>query len=161
MLVQAKEAEKFCFWVWDFMNIFSHTSTLTPSKHTEHFSQTKQSVSTAEKKQLSDTTASFLQGDWWWSSIRWLQKLHHNFLLTAAHQTGLTCAVSRMAFSNSRYASHRAVPFVTCSPTAVNALSNIERTFSIPPSWPMPPIEYWAYSSQISGPKQSCERWVN
>lgn len=52
----------------------------------------------------------------------------------AAPHCSLTCAVSRMAFSNSRYASHSAVPFVTCSPTAVNARSNIERTFSIPPS---------------------------
>lgn len=64
-----------------------------------------------------------------------------------------TCNVEKMAFSNSLYASQTICPLVTWSPTAVMALSKMDRTLSIPPGKPMPPIEYWAYSSQISGPE--------
>lgn len=63
-----------------------------------------------------------------------------------------TCTLDRMAFSNSLYASHTGSPLVTWSPTAVTALSKMDRTMSIPPGDPMPPIEYRAYASQISGP---------
>lgn len=58
-----------------------------------------------------------------------------------------------MAFSNSLYASQTICPLVTWSPTAVMALSKMDLALSIPPGKPMPPIEYWAYSSQISGPE--------
>lgn len=135
------------------MILFKHKSNTVSTKYTECFSQAKGSVSTAEKKQLCDITSQkrLMRGQRKTTSETTPQLVSYK----SSQETGLTCAVSSMAFSNSRYASHKAVPFVTCSPTAVNALSNIERTFSIPPSWPMPPIEYWAYSNQISGPKQS------
>lgn len=61
-----------------------------------------------------------------------------------------------MAISNSRKASHSAAPLVMCKPTAVRALSKMPRTRSMPPAAPMPPIEYCAYSNQISGPV--CEK---
>lgn len=57
-----------------------------------------------------------------------------------------------MAISNSRKASQSAAPLVMCKPTAVRALSKVVRTRAMPPAAPMPPIEYCAYSNQISGP---------
>lgn len=65
----------------------------------------------------------------------------------------LTRAASTMALSNSRYASQTASPLVMCNPTDERALSKTERTFSRPPFWPIPPTEYWPYSSQMLGPK--------
>lgn len=70
----------------------------------------------------------------------------------------LTRAASAMALSNSRYASQMASPLVMCNPTDERALSNTERTFSRPPFWPIPPTEYWPYSSQMLGPKN--ERYI-
>lgn len=46
-----------------------------------------------------------------------------------------------------------ASPLVICRPTDDSALSNTERTFSRPPFWPIPPTEYWPYSSQMLGPE--------
>lgn len=89
----------------------------------------------------------------WWKGRQYEPRLHQIFVQMSPMKTTLTCTVARMAFSNSLYASHTVCPLVMWSPTAVIALSKTDLTLSMPPGEPMPPMEYWAYSSQISGPE--------
>lgn len=65
----------------------------------------------------------------------------------------LTRAASAMALSNSRYASLRwQVPW-SCVTQRRRGPFQTQSGLSRPPFWPIPPTEYWPYSSQMLGPK--------
>lgn len=89
------------------------------------------------------------------SEIIFYIHMHRPVVETCGKDEKQTCNVEKMAFSNSLYASQTICPLVIWSPTAVTALSKMDLTLSIPPGNPMPPMEYWAYSSQISGPEMT------